>query len=173
MSILPPWCHFLLSWFSSKSGSMGVIYMMSLQFTASASLSSRAQIDRFFPKMVKKCTGRLFSQRRVLCYICLCNHSKELFTLSKNRGEREKKITTVHWKTLAETQDKQGQEQIESDLTFENYIEKFQVSMAQYISPVFIWEKVLTFPLQNMECLFIYSFTRFSKVKLNSFLPPS
>lgn len=90
MSILPPWCHFLLSWFSSKSGSMGVIYMMSLQFAAPASLSSCAQIDRFFPKMVKKCTGRLFSQRRVLCYICLCNHSKELFTLSKNGGKGKK-----------------------------------------------------------------------------------
>lgn len=42
----------------------------------------------------------------------------------------EKKITTVCWKTLAEMQDKQSQKQIESDLTFENYIEKFQISMA-------------------------------------------
>lgn len=38
-SMLPPWCHFLLSWLETKSGSMGAIHMMSLQFTAAASLS--------------------------------------------------------------------------------------------------------------------------------------
>lgn len=35
-SMLPPWCHFLLSWLETKSGSMGAIHMMSLQFTAAA-----------------------------------------------------------------------------------------------------------------------------------------
>lgn len=35
-SMLPPWCHFLLSWLETKSGSMGAILMMSLQFTATA-----------------------------------------------------------------------------------------------------------------------------------------
>lgn len=38
-SMLPPWCHFLLSWLETKSGSMGAIHMMSLQFTAMASPS--------------------------------------------------------------------------------------------------------------------------------------
>ena len=38
-SMLPPWCHFLLSLLETKSGSMGAIHMMSLHFTATASLS--------------------------------------------------------------------------------------------------------------------------------------
>lgn len=38
-SVLPPWCHFLSSWLETKSRSMGAMHMMSLQFTAAASLS--------------------------------------------------------------------------------------------------------------------------------------
>lgn len=38
-STLPPWCYFLLSWLETKSGSMGAIHMMSLQFIATASRS--------------------------------------------------------------------------------------------------------------------------------------
>ena len=46
-SMLPPWCHFLLSWLETKSGSMGAIHMMSLHFTATASLSfSLSEIHR-------------------------------------------------------------------------------------------------------------------------------
>jgi len=55
---------------------------------------------------------------------------------------------------LAEIQYKQGPKQNQSNLTFENYREKFQVSKAQYISPVFLWEKVVSCRPQKHEMSF-------------------
>lgn len=92
-SMLPPWCHFLLSWLETKSGSMGAIHMMSLHFTATASLSfSLSEIHRKInssQKWLKNAKGAFFFQKSILCYICLCYYGRNClhWTKTEEMGE--------------------------------------------------------------------------------------
>lgn len=97
-SMLPPWCHFLLSWLETKSGSMGAIMYDVTSIIATASLLFQSvwntQKDQFFPKMVKKCFGSMhLPEKRSLLYLSMLLR-QELFTQNKTEemGEGEKNL---------------------------------------------------------------------------------
>lgn len=126
-SLLPPCCHFLLSWLETKSGSMGAIHMMSLQFTATASLLQsvwNTQKDQFFPKMVKKCLGSiLLPEKHSLLYLSMLLR-QELFTLNKNRrngGRRKISNSPVCWRLAGWNSTGAGSKPELKQLTFQSH----------------------------------------------------
>lgn len=78
----------------------------------------------------------IFSEKRVLCYICLCNHSKELFTLSKKQGgKRKKKSLLCTRKCWLKYKKNKALKRIKAILPLK-ITQMFKVFKAQYISPV-------------------------------------